>query len=151
MFLDVDGHTMTITGSVPARVSAPNAPAPTAAQTKTEEAKVVAQPSAQPAASASAKQQAALHAMLSKYAYDQSHGIDGKTLSALGKQIMAAAKALGQHVTLPRAPASSSEGRDGCFRTEFGSGKGQGQRDGLRRRRAVILSSLLPALSGIAT
>lgn len=46
--------------------------------------------------------------MLTKYAYDQSHGIGETTLSALGKQIMAAAKALNQHVTLPRAPAAAA-------------------------------------------
>ncbi len=48
--------------------------------------------------------------MLAKYAYDQSHGVDGHTLSALGKQITAAAKALGQHVTLPNAPANPGQG-----------------------------------------
>jgi len=41
--------------------------------------------------------------MLATYARDQRHGVDPATLSALGKQITAAAKALGQHVTLPRA------------------------------------------------
>jgi hypothetical protein len=45
--------------------------------------------------------------MLVKYARDQSHGIDAATLSMLGKQIIAAAKALGQHVTLPTAPAGA--------------------------------------------
>jgi hypothetical protein len=44
--------------------------------------------------------------MLVKYTYDQSHGMDATTLSTLGKQIVAAAKALGQHVTLPQAPAA---------------------------------------------
>ena len=42
----------------------------------------------------STQQQAALRQMLIKYAYDQSHGVDGTTLAALGKQIMVAAKAL---------------------------------------------------------
>jgi hypothetical protein len=50
-------------------------------------------------------QQAAISQMLVKYAYEQSRGTDTMTLSALGKQITAAAKALGQHVTLPRAPS----------------------------------------------
>ncbi len=48
--------------------------------------------------------------MLAKYAYDQSRGVDSSTVSALGKQILAAAKALGQHVTLPKAPATAGEG-----------------------------------------
>ncbi len=46
--------------------------------------------------------------MLATYARDQSHGTDARTLSNLGKQIMAAAKAIGQHVTLPRAPAGTA-------------------------------------------
>jgi hypothetical protein len=50
-------------------------------------------------------QQAAISQMLVKYAYEQSRGANTMTLSALGKQITAAAKALGQHVTLPQAPA----------------------------------------------
>jgi hypothetical protein len=45
--------------------------------------------------------------MLVTYARDQLHGADPRILSALGKQILAAAKTLGQNVTLPRAPASS--------------------------------------------
>jgi hypothetical protein len=43
--------------------------------------------------------------MLATYARDQSRGTDAGTLSNLGKQIMTAAKAIGQHVTLPHAPA----------------------------------------------
>jgi hypothetical protein len=46
--------------------------------------------------------------MLVTYARDQLHGADPRILSALGKQILAAAKALGQNVTLPRAPAGSA-------------------------------------------
>ena len=51
------------------------------------------------------QQQAALRQMLSQYSYDQSHGTDATTLAKLGRKITAAAKALGQHVTLPMAPA----------------------------------------------
>jgi hypothetical protein len=53
------------------------------------------------------QQQAALNQLLIKYAADQSRGADTNVLSVLGKQIAAAAKLLGQHVTLPRAPASA--------------------------------------------
>jgi hypothetical protein len=69
-----------------------------------------AEPSAASAAASRSQQQATLNRLLVKYAHDQSQGADARTLSALGKQIMAAAKALGQHVTLPNAPASSSPG-----------------------------------------
>jgi hypothetical protein len=55
----------------------------------------------------SAQQHAALTQLLSKYAYDQSHGVAASTLSSLGRQIMAAAKGLGQNVTLPRASGGS--------------------------------------------
>ena len=68
---------------------------------------VAAQPSAASAAASRSQQQAALNRLLVKYTHDQSQGADTRTLSALGKQIMAAAKALGQHVTLPSAPAGS--------------------------------------------
>jgi hypothetical protein len=44
---------------------------------------------------------------MTKYASEQSRGVDANVLSVLGKQITAAAKLLGQNVTLPRAPASS--------------------------------------------
>jgi hypothetical protein len=69
--------------------------------------KAAAQPSAASAAASRGQQQAALNQLLAKYTYDQSQGADTRILSALGKQIMAAAKALGQHVTLPSAPAGS--------------------------------------------
>ena len=65
------------------------------------------QPSAASAAQSREQQQLALSRMLVTYTRDQSHGADPATLSSLSKQIMAAAKALGQHVTLPKAPASA--------------------------------------------
>ena len=76
-----------------------------------------APPSGQQPASASgssaspqqaAQQKAALSQLLTKYSYDQSHGVDANTIAALGKKIQVAAKALGQHVTLPRAPTATS-------------------------------------------
>jgi hypothetical protein len=69
--------------------------------------KAAAQPSAASAAASRGQQQAALNQLLAKYTYDQSQGADTRILSAIGKQIIAAAKTLGQHVTLPRGPASS--------------------------------------------
>jgi hypothetical protein len=65
------------------------------------------EPTAAPSAASRGQQQAALSRLLTKYAYDQSHGSDAQTIATLGKQILAAAKGLGQHVTLPQAPASS--------------------------------------------
>ena len=89
------GHVTTI---APAPVAATTAPKGAASEATT-------QPSAAASATATAQGRAALNRMLATYARDQSHGIGGSTLSALGKQILAAAKALGQHVTLPQAPA----------------------------------------------
>jgi hypothetical protein len=78
-----------------------------AASAKVSTSKAPAQPSAAPVTGSTAQQQAALSRMLVTYARYQSRGTDATTLSNLGKQIMAAAKAIGQHVTLPHAPASS--------------------------------------------
>jgi hypothetical protein len=64
------------------------------------------QPAAAPAASKQ-QEQAALNQLVTRYAVDQRQGIAGNALSALGKQITAAAKLLGQHVTLPRGPAAA--------------------------------------------
>ncbi len=84
----------------------PEAAAPANTATGTE----AAQPPAGSAAASRWQQQAALNRLLVNYTYDQSRGADARILSALGKQIAAAARALGQHVTLPRAPASSGAG-----------------------------------------
>lgn len=73
---------------------------------KVSATKTPAQPSAASAAGSSAQQHAALNQMLAKYTRDQTRGTDAGSLSNLGAQIMAAAKAIGQHVTLPHAPAS---------------------------------------------
>ena len=84
-----------LAGAVPPRSSA--APAKPAGRAP------AAQPPAASAAASKSQQQAALTRLLAKYSYDQSRGTNAGTLSALAKQIVAAAKALGQHVTLPRA------------------------------------------------
>ena len=81
-------------------------PPEAAAPEKGSTSKTPAQPSAATTAGSSAQQQAALNKMLATYARDVSRGVDAGTVSNLGKQIMSAAKALGQHVTLPHAPAS---------------------------------------------
>jgi hypothetical protein len=80
---------------------APAAPAPAAVATQ------AVQP-ATASASASTQQRAALNQLLSKYKYSQSHNAAAGVLSSLGRQIMAEAKTLGQHVTLPHAPVSSN-------------------------------------------
>jgi hypothetical protein len=82
-------------------------PEATAKPARAPSDKAAAQPSAASSAGSSAQQQAALNRMLVTYARDQLHGADPRILSALGKQILIAAKALGQNVVLPRAPAGS--------------------------------------------
>jgi len=67
-----------------------------------------AQPSAASAAAPQGQQHAALNQLLTKYKYGQSHGVAAAALSSLGRQILAEAKTLRLHVTLPRAPASSA-------------------------------------------
>ena len=70
----------------------------------------VTQSAAAAGSGSKAQQQAALNRMLVKYTRDQAEGANGRTLSALGKQIMTAAKALGQNVTLPHATANAEAG-----------------------------------------
>jgi hypothetical protein len=91
------------------------APAPAARATPAAAAAAPVAQAKQPAATAApaaaaatgGQQQAALNQLLSKYKYSQSHNVAASTLSSLGRQILAEAKTLGQHVTLPRAPASA--------------------------------------------
>ena len=66
------------------------------------------QPVAASAAGTRGQQQAALNRMMVKYAYEQSRGTDPTILATLGKQILDAAKAIGQHVALPHAPANAT-------------------------------------------
>jgi hypothetical protein len=65
-------------------------------------------------ASSTAQQQAALNRLLAKYKADLSRGQSASALASLGRQITAAAKALGQHVSLPKAPASDTSPASGA-------------------------------------
>lgn len=56
-----------------------------------------------------AQQFAALNQMLAKYRAGLSRGQSASMLSSLARQITTAAKALGQHVTLPKSPAGAAE------------------------------------------
>jgi hypothetical protein len=57
--------------------------------------------------SASSSQQiAALKQLLARYTLDQSRDAGAAQLPGLGRQIMAMAKSLDQHVTLPRVPTA---------------------------------------------
>ncbi|HTI81559.1 MAG TPA: hypothetical protein VL614_14010 [Acetobacteraceae bacterium] len=89
----------------------------TAAQAAAPSAQVqtVSPPSTKAAAQATAsvsttvaQKQAALRQLLNRYTYDLSHGSDAAALAKLGRQITSAAKALGQHVTLPTAPTTQA-------------------------------------------
>lgn len=108
--------TLAIGAASPASYAPTTAPVPAAQATAAPAAAAPAAQAGQPAAAAAPasaaasggqQQRAALNQLLSKYKYGQSHNIAASTLSALGKQIMADAKTLGQHVTLPRAPAGA--------------------------------------------
>jgi hypothetical protein len=61
----------------------------------------------QPSAGSNTQEAASLNRLLSRYRLEQAHGAAANTLSTLGRQILAAAKASGQHITLPRAPSLS--------------------------------------------
>jgi hypothetical protein len=60
------------------------------------------------AAGSRQQQQAALNQLLVRYARDQAHQTDPAALAKLGRQITAAARALGTHVTLPHAQAAEA-------------------------------------------
>ena len=63
-------------------------------------------------AAPTSQQLALLKQLMAKYSNDLSHDVDPSILSGLGKQIMAAAQAAGQHVRLPSgssAPAPASK------------------------------------------
>jgi hypothetical protein len=59
-------------------------------------------------AAPTSQQLATLKQLMAKYTYDVSHGVDATTLSNLGKQVMAAAQAAGQHVRLPSGSSASA-------------------------------------------
>ena len=82
-------------------------PPAAATSAKVSTAQIAAQSTAASAAGSRAQQLAALNRMSTTYTRDQSHGTDARALAALGKRITAAAKALGQHVTLPRTPTNA--------------------------------------------
>jgi hypothetical protein len=112
IYLVLNGHIMssTIAAAYPAsQMQTVTATPPESTEPpKGSTTKAPAQASVASAAGSSAQQQAALNRMLATYARDQSRGTDAGTLSNLGKQIMTAAKAIGQHVTLPHAPAGAA-------------------------------------------
>ena len=58
--------------------------------------------------SSQAQQQAALNQLLAKYKASLARGQTADDLANLARQITAAAKALGQHVTLPKASAEAN-------------------------------------------
>ena len=101
--------------AISAASAAPHiAPPPPASVARTNAAPVAAPATTaavtqatRPAAAPQGQQQAALNHLLSRYKYGQSHDVAASALSSLGRQILADAKTLGQHVTLPRAPAGS--------------------------------------------
>ncbi len=64
-----------------------------------------------------AQQLAALNQMLNKYQIGQSRGESAAMLSNLGKQILATAKTLGQHVTLPKTPVVAAPASSEAERT----------------------------------
>ena len=67
-----------------------------------------------------AEQVAALNQMLNRYQAGLSRGESTAMLASLGRQITAAAKILGQHVTLPKAPATAATAAPASSRREAG-------------------------------
>jgi hypothetical protein len=61
----------------------------------------------QPSAASNAAAQASLNRLMAKYKSEIARNPSAQDLSSLARQITAAAKALGQHVTLPKAPANA--------------------------------------------
>jgi hypothetical protein len=100
--------TITATSSAAHIPTSATPPLRAAAPANSTNSPVAARPSAGSAATSSAQETAALSQLVGKYKYDISHGAVASTLSGLSRQITAAAKASGQRVTLPRAPAGSS-------------------------------------------
>jgi hypothetical protein len=99
---------LTITAATPADHSPlTSTPAPRIAPTNDAARQPVAQPPTGPAAASPAQEAAALSQLLNRYKIDQANGAPANSLTGLGRQILAAAKASGQHVTLPHAPAAA--------------------------------------------
>ena len=72
----------------------------------------------QSSAASNAAAQASLSRLLAKYKTEISSNPSGQDLASLGRQITAAAKALGQHVTLPKASGSASTPANSDSQTE---------------------------------
>ncbi|HLG86496.1 MAG TPA: hypothetical protein VKZ79_04800 [Alphaproteobacteria bacterium] len=72
-------------------------------------ASVAAQAAApsQPSTASNTAAQASLNRLMAKYKSEIARNPSAQDLSSLARQITAAAKALGQHVTLPKASASA--------------------------------------------
>ena len=81
----------------PAKAARPAGSAPVTTQS----------PSGGSATASTAQLSAALNQLLNTYRNDQSHGAPASILSSLGRQIMTAAQAAKQHVTLPRGSPSA--------------------------------------------
>jgi hypothetical protein len=106
---------ITMSMTISAASLAPHIPpivaaAPKAAEPTKSVAKAAAAPASSGSTSASAAQEkSALNQLLAKYKADLARGMAPGTLTGLGRQIMAAAKAAGQNVpTLPRAQVSAA-------------------------------------------
>jgi hypothetical protein len=99
---------LTISATTPAdHIPLAPAPAPRAAPTNDADRQPVAQAPTGPAAASPAQEAAALSQLLNRYKIDQANGAPANSLTGLGRQIFAAAKAAGQRVTLPHAPAAA--------------------------------------------
>lgn len=95
--------TLTINTAPPAD---PVRPAPAQAARTVATNDLAHQAASAPAAGPPAQDAATLSRLLTQYKFDQAHGAAANTLSGLGRQIFAAAKAAGQRVTLPHSPAA---------------------------------------------
>jgi len=72
------------------------------------------QTASQPSVSSNAAAQASLNRLVAKYKSEISRNPAAQDLASLARQINAAAKALGQHVTLPKASDSTTDTETGA-------------------------------------
>ena len=79
------------------------------------------QTASQPSVSSNAAAQASLNRLVAKYKSEISRNPAAQDLASLARQINAAAKALGQHVTLPKASGSAPATGDSEGTTESAS------------------------------
>ena len=73
---------------------------------------------AQSSAATNAAAQASLNRLMAKYKSEVSQNPGAQDLASLARQITAAAKALGQHVTLPKASGSAAPATDSDSSTD---------------------------------